>query len=236
MKITKIENDDIDELVVEKNQTQPKEEEYIDEKGKKRNQYYVDPHKLHAKLTEFYHAKQDAIAKGEPVPFITDDFVGWAIKTITTGLAQHHKFKGYHANWKTEMISDGIYHALKYVRAYNPYRKDAEGDIIRPNPHAYISMIVNNSFIQRIKKEKDEDHAQRQMFLRYDGFAANGLQLEEINGLDIDGVTGSDFYHSYAAESAAYEEKLAERRTRYAKPKEEVVVKPSQLESLFNIE
>lgn len=214
MKIEKTTLKDIDNLIkISKTESMPK----------KHNKWYVDNQRLHECFVKYNKLKTEALEKGEDIPFIADDYIGQCIMNISTGMAQNWRFRSYYTNWKTDMISDGIEAALKYSRAYDPYKKmyDKDGNEKKPNPHAYISMIVFNAFVQRIKKEKDEEYVQKQAFLMHDGFAANDLQAEEFMTVDMDGTNAFEFYQSYVSDVAEHEKKLEERKTRYIKPKEE---------------
>ena len=218
MKIKKIEKvtlKDIDNMV------QLSKDEFIPKENKK---WWIDNERLHQCFVEYNKKKVAAIENGEPIPFIEDEYICQCILNVVTGMAQNHRFKLYYSNWKSDMMGDAVEAALKYSRAYDPYKKfyDKEtGKEKKPNPWGYISMIVQNAFIQRIKKEKDEEYVQKKSFIMYDGFAANDMYADELMAIEMDGTNAFDYYQSYLTDVVEHEAKLEERKHRYTKPKDD---------------
>lgn len=206
MKITKTTMKEIDSLV-------SVEEIKSKKTDKKKSPYWVDNKKLNEHFIIYHKKKQEALAQGLPVPPITDNFIGDCIIKIVTGMAYNFRFRNYHSNWKQEMISDGIETAVKYAHNYNPFRYDENGNLIQPNPHAYISMLVYNAFIQRIKREKEEEYIKKVAFLQHGGFAASSN--EDMSEYDFDGVSATDFYQSFVSEVAEYEQKMENKKQKH---------------------
>ena len=223
MKITKTTMKEIDSLV---------SVEEVKTNSKKKSPYWVDNKKLNEHFIIYHKKKQEALAQGLPIPPITDNFIGDCIIKITTGMAFNFRFRNYHSNWKQEMISDGIETAVKYSHNYNPFRYDENGNLIQPNPHAYISMLVYNAFIQRIKREKEEEYIKKVSFLQHGGFAAGSE--ENMSEYDFDGISATDFYQSFVSDVAEYEQKIENKKQ---KAKEETKqTKPiSPLNDFFEI-
>lgn len=223
MKITKTTMKEIDSLV---------SVEEVKTNSKKKSPYWVDNKKLNEHFIIYHKKKQEALAQGLPIPPITDNFIGDCIIKITTGMAFNFRFRNYHSNWKQEMISDGIEAAVKYSHNYNPFRYDENGNLIQPNPHAYISMLVYNAFIQRIKREKEEEYIKKVSFLQHGGFAAGSE--EDMSEYDFDGISATDFYQSFVSDVAEYEQKMENKKQ---KEKEETKqTKPiSPLNDFFEI-
>ena len=206
MKITKTTTKEIDALV-------SVEEIKIQKTDKKKSPYWVDNKKLNEHFVVYYNKKQEALAQGLPIPPITDNFIGDCMIKIVTGMSYNFRFRNYHSNWKQEMISDGITAAVKYSHNYNPFRYDEDGNLIQPNPHAYISMLVYNAFIQRIKLEKKEEYVKKVAFLQHDGFAASSN--EDMSEYDFDGISMTDFYQLFVSDVAEYEQKMESKKQEY---------------------
>lgn len=223
MKITKTTMKEIDSLV---------SVEEVKTNSKKKSPYWVDNKKLNEHFIIYHKKKQEALAQGLPIPPITDNFIGDCIIKITTGMAFNFRFRNYHSNWKQEMISDGIEAAVKYSHNYNPFRYDENGNLIQPNPHAYISMLVYNAFIQRIKREKEEEYIKKVSFLQHGGFAAGSE--EDMSEYDFDGISATDFYQSFVSDVAEYEQKL-ENKKQKAKEESKQIKPISPLNDFFEI-
>lgn len=203
-------------------------------KSKEENPRWVDNRKLHEHFLIYNKKKRDALAQGLPVPPITDNFIGECIVKITTGMSYNYRFRNYYSNWKEEMISDGIEAALKYSVSYDPFRKDKDGNDVQPNPHAYISMIVFNAFIQRIKKEQTEEYVKKQSFVNFNGFAADSDEDMSVFENDY-GSTAGEFYEAFVSEVVEFQKKIEERKEKYYK-KHEVKEKIMSVGKYFDFE
>ena len=203
-------------------------------KIKEENPHWVDNRKLHEHFLIYNEKKREALAQGLPVPPITDNFIGECIVKITTGMSYNYRFRNYYSNWKEEMISDGIEAALKYSVSYDPFRKDKDGNDIQPNPHAYISMIVFNAFIQRIKKEQTEEYVKKQSFVNFNGFAADSDEDMYVFENDY-GSTAGEFYEAFVSEVVEFQKKIDERKEKYYK-KPEVKEKIMSVGKYFDFE
>lgn len=104
---------------------------------------YVDNAQLYKDICEW---KQKCYDAGQTVKM--PDSIGLAIMEIAQGFASYYKFGRYSNDWKEEMVGDAIEIAVKYLDRFDETKYK--------NPHAYITMICNNSFVQRLKNEKKQ--------------------------------------------------------------------------------
>lgn len=56
-------------------------------------------------------------------------------------------FINYSEDWKEDMLSEGLYHCIKYINMFDINREEQ-------NPFAYFTQVIHNGFIQVINKEK----------------------------------------------------------------------------------
>lgn len=113
---------------------------------------YINNKQLYAAVCEWKRkCKEAGCVVKQP------DFIGLAIMKIAHGLSSYYKFVGYTQSWKEEMIADGVEASVKGLINFNEEKFD--------NPHAYITMMCYNAFIQRIKKEKREQAKKYNIFL-----------------------------------------------------------------------
>jgi hypothetical protein len=111
---------------------------------------YVDNKKLQEELVKYQQAVKEAKEKGEKEPK-ANDFIGKCIYDIATNYAKKGSFFSYTADWKTEMICDGIENCVKYgIKGYNTEKYS--------NPLTYFTEIIHWSFVRRIKREKKEQY------------------------------------------------------------------------------
>ena len=64
-------------------------------------------------------------------------------------LAKRYSDKGcfYGYTWKDDMIGEAVYTCIRYMHNFDP-------EIENPNPFAYFSRIIHNSFLNYISKQK----------------------------------------------------------------------------------
>lgn len=98
------------------------------------------------------------------------DSIGKSILNIVNGFSKYFKFNRY--TWKDEMIDDAIFTCVRGVKSFK--------DDKYVNPHAYLTMICEMAFIQRIKKEKRE-YAKRYKYFITEVF---NIDMIESNGMD----------------------------------------------------
>jgi signal recognition particle GTPase len=111
---------------------------------------YLDNKKLHQELLIYHSQLKEAKEKGLPDPQASN-FIGEAIIKIATEYSKYFKYNRYSPLWKEEMVWDGVENCIKYgIKSFDPEKYT--------NPHAYFTMIIENSFIRRIKTEKKEQY------------------------------------------------------------------------------
>ncbi len=145
--------------------------------------HYVDNKALYASLCVWKDEMKNA-EEGVFVP--VPDFVALSIMKISENLTRRYNFSGYTATWKEEMVGDAIEHCLRYVKNFDTEKYK--------NPHAYITRICFNAFVQRIKKERQDTAIKYKVFLSdSSNYAIEGEEtdfdflqqmLERVNSYD----------------------------------------------------
>ncbi len=115
--------------------------------------HYVDNKALYASLCEW----KDDMNKNPDAVIPVPDVVAISIMKISENLSRRYNFSGYTATWKEEMIGDAIEHCLRYIKNFDTDKYN--------NPHAYITRICFNAFVQRIKKERKDTAIKYKVFL-----------------------------------------------------------------------
>ncbi len=116
--------------------------------------HYVDNKLLYASLCEW---KEEMKKAGDDAHVPVPDFVAISIMKISENLTRRYNFSNYTATWKEEMVGDAIEHCLRYIKNFDTERFK--------NPHAYITRICFNAFVQRIKKERQDTAIKYKVFL-----------------------------------------------------------------------
>lgn len=134
------------------------------------------------------------------------DEIGRAIMLISQGLSKYFKFSGYTPAWKEEMIGDGIEASIKGLINFDEARFT--------NPHAYITMVCFNAFVQRIKKER------KQTAVKYSYFIHN---VYDSRDPEMTSIADETFIQDIYDKMTQYEASTK------AKPKEETVAEEENL-------
>jgi DNA-directed RNA polymerase specialized sigma24 family protein len=159
---------------------------------------YVNNKELQAEFVKYYELKKQWIADGKPGNPPLTHKIGQAILDIATRRTYSRQFIGYTSNWKEEMIGDAIECCVKYAHNYNPEKYN--------NPFAYITQLVTNALIQRIKREKKEIYTKYKSFDNMGGFQA--FSDENVEDLGVENFNeASEMYQGYLEYIAEYEEK-----------------------------
>lgn len=184
-------------------QTIARYEGTVAKKPRKRN--YINNPDLHLEMARYKKMVADAAAAGKPEPKVTD-YIGKAIMHIATRLATKPNFSGY--PFKEDMIMDGVVDALRYgVRGYNPDR-ETKGP---PNPFAYLTQVIKNAFIRRIKEEKKilaTKYKASQQTLIENGTYAGDMKIR----FDIEADHVDAFLENYEASIAEGKAKAAKKQ------------------------
>lgn len=156
---------------------------------------YVKNSELYEEFKLYYEKKQEWIASGKDGTPPLTDIIGKAIMQIAYKRCNSRQFYQYTNAWKDEMIADAIEVCVRYAHNFNPNKSN--------NPFAYLTQLVTNAIIQRIKKEK------RQQYLRYKMFAEmNGFQgdTDNLNDEDMEFVNdATDMFKDHLEFIAEYE-------------------------------
>ena len=76
---------------------------------------------------------------------IVPEELGKILLTIAKNLSNKGSFHGY--TWKEDMIQEGVLTCIYYMYNFDPIRYR------NPNPFAYFTTIIRNSFLNYIKKQ-----------------------------------------------------------------------------------
>lgn len=150
---------------------------------------YVDNKKLYEDICAW---KQACYAAGEKVQM--PNSIGDAIIDIARGFSSFHKFSRYTEDWKEEMVGDAIEIVVKYLDRFDETKYK--------NPHAYITMICNNCFIQRITQEK------KQAATKYSYFVHN---VYDYRDPEMASMADEDFIQDIYDKMQKFETSLAKK-------------------------
>lgn len=172
---------------------------------------YVNNKELQEEFLKYYAVKQKWIADGNPGHPPLTDKIGKAIMDIAVRRTYSRNFISYTQHWKEEMISDAIETCVRYVHNYNPEKYN--------NPFAYITQMVTNAILSRIKLEKTHTYLKYKMFDN-----ARGVLADYDETMDEDMVEGfnetSDMYSDQLRYIADFEEKYVNKAPKDKRTKE----------------
>lgn len=174
---------------------------------KQTSKQYVDNKALFQEFVVYYAKKQKWIENGSigNKPPLSNK-IGQAIMDIAKRRCYSRNFVGYTDAWKEEMEADAIETCVMYAHNFNPEKYN--------NPFAYLTQLVTNAIINRIKKEHKQVYIKYKAFDLCGGFNAvsdenasedNVESLSEINEMYSDHLVYISNY-----ESKLYPEKEAE--------------------------
>ncbi len=107
---------------------------------------YISKEEFHEVLVQFAKAKDEYEAINVGKILQIPEKIGIYLQQIADGIFSSRKFHGsFHI--KDELVSEGMYYALKGVRKYDPERSEK-------NPFGYFSRIIYHAE-QRVYKEVD---------------------------------------------------------------------------------
>lgn len=101
------------------------------------------------------------------------DSIGDGIAKTSEGLSKHAKFNRY---WfRDEMVADGIENIIKRMYNFN--------EQLYMNPHGYISMSCENTFLQRKEKEDLQELVICKYYIEniHDEFESQGLTNKQVD-------------------------------------------------------
>ena len=119
-----------------------------------KSKYYVTNQDL---LPQIYMYRETGI--------VSEDF-GRMLLMIATNFANKGSFHGY--TWKQDMISESMLTCIKYMHNFDPIKYK------RPNPFAYFTSIIKNSFLNYIRKQKKHSEIKDYCYNYYHLFNEQG--------------------------------------------------------------
>jgi hypothetical protein len=119
--------------------------------------YYLDKVTFNAALKEHKTGCLAAEAAGEELPRVSE-YIGACFVKIATGLAHKHNFRSY--SFVNEMKSDAIMTMLKYVRSYDPDRRNPDTGQAT-SALSYFTQTAHYAFIGRITAEAKQTKIKR---------------------------------------------------------------------------
>lgn len=171
----------------------------------KQEEHYVSNKELQAEFVKYHEKKTKWLEEGKGVPPLTNK-IGEAIMMIAHRRTFSRNFIGYTQLWKENMIDDAIEACVRYAHNYNPEKYN--------NPFAYITQIINNALINRIKIEKTHLYIKYKSFDNAGGFSA--LMDENVSDHDVSVLNETnEMYADHLKFIAEFEEKYLTK-----KPKE----------------
>ena len=101
------------------------------------------------------------------------DYIGQCFMQIADRLSRKPNFASY--SFRDEMVGDGIENCVLYIMNFDPDKSS--------NPFAYFTQIINNTFLRKIKYEKN------QLYMKYKTTEQVGILDELCQLQDEDGHT-----------------------------------------------
>ena len=114
--------------------------------------------------------------------------IGKAIMDIANNLSRRWNFSGYTADWKEQMIGDGVETSVKYIKNFDTEQYS--------NPHAYITTICFRAFQKRIKMERTESVVKYKYFVE---------EVFDHDDTDMSAQVDMDFYQDMVNKIADYD-------------------------------
>jgi len=136
--------------------------EFTNIKTSKSKSNYVNNKKLYAEFIEYNKKKQEWIKEGKPGHPPLTNIIGEAILQIAKRRCYSRYFISYTPDWKEEMVEDAIVTAVANCHGFNPEKSN--------NPFAYLTQIITNAIIQRIKIEHKENYIKLKSYDNARGF------------------------------------------------------------------
>lgn len=139
---------------------------------------YIDNERFHKLILEYHERK-----KQNPKERIPEEAGAMLIK-MANRLATRYVFNNY--TFKEEFISDAILRAIEIFDNYDPVKFD--------KPFAYFTLVMWRTFLQRIKKEKQERTSREKLVMVDDIFS---LQEGDDGNYNKDAFIQDYVFNSY---------------------------------------
>lgn len=133
--------------------------------------YYLDKAAMHAALAQYKEDCEKAAAEGKPQPTIPN-YIGECFMGIAKGYAMKYNFRSY--SFVNDMIGDAVMTCIKYIRSYDPGRRNESGTAT--SPLAYFTQCCHYAFLGRIALEAKQSKIKRSMIMNadFDTFSLQG--------------------------------------------------------------
>lgn len=179
-------------------------------KKSEKDRHYIDDPSFYKALSEYQAEVKLAEKEKKPKPIVSD-YIARSLMMLSRKIARRPVFCRY--PFIEDMIGDAIMCCFKNLMNFKPERF--------PAAFPYFTMVVHNSFFQRIYKEKTALYRQYRAIIERQKEVAGDAQAES----QIYGTIESDMKMREFCKK--FEEKLAEKR---AKSKERKRAKAAQIE------
>ena len=186
--------------------------ELSDNQETETNNNYCDNEELQKEFLRYKEKCDKWNAEGKEGRPQLSNAIGLAIINIAKHRIYSKSFLRYTDDWKEEMVDDAIENCVRYVHNYDPIKYSS--------PFNYITTLVSNAIIYRIKKEK------YQLYLKYKSFdMIGGFQAITDENCDTNDIvsfnSNSDMYDGYLKFIDDYEKYLEKQKEKKAKKAKE---------------
>lgn len=170
--------------------------------------HYISNKELQVEFLAYHKKKLEWAEQGRETRPPLSEAIGKAIMMIAQRRTYSRNFIGYTQMWKESMIDDAVEACVRYVHNYNPEKYD--------NPFAYVTQIVNNALINRIRIEKTHLYIKYKAFDNAGGFSA--FMDDNVGDTDVTILNETnEMYADHLKYIADFEEKYLTK-----KPKDEI--------------
>ena len=144
----------------------------------KEKPHYVNNREFSYAVVDYVKAVNDAIAKDEVPPKVTD-YIATCFMKISEGLSHRPNFVRY--TYRDEMVMDAVENCLRAIRNYKIETATRTGN---PNAFSYFTQICFFAFIRRITKEKKQQDIKHRFIER--------MGIEDFMDMGMDPQAASD--------------------------------------------
>lgn len=143
----------------------------------KEKPHYVNNREFSYAVVDYVKAVNDAIAKDEVPPKVTD-YIATCFMKISEGLSHRPNFVRY--TYRDEMVMDAVENCLRAIRNYKIETATRTGN---PNAFSYFTQICFFAFIRRITKEKKQQDIKHRFIERMgvEDFMDMGMDAQAAN-------------------------------------------------------
>ena len=119
---------------------------------------------------------------------VATEEIGRMLLLLAKRYSERGNFSGY--TWKDDMIGDAVMTCIRYMHNFDPEKQE------KPNPFAYFSRIIHNSFLSYISKQKThskiKDLCYKNLdFITPDPNTDNEHEYFSISGIDYQPIRGN---------------------------------------------